>query len=46
MRPFASVNGVRLMPYPVSLDDQLPAVNNIYIKRVDKKMFGYDKDDL
>ena len=32
---------------PVSLDDRLTAVNNIYIKKVEKKkMFGYDKDEL
>ena len=32
---------------PVSLDDRLTAINNIYIKKVEKKkMFGYDKDEL
>ena len=32
---------------PVSLDDRLTAVNNIYIKKVEKKkMFGYDKEEL
>jgi branched-chain amino acid transport system substrate-binding protein len=32
---------------PVSLDDRLTAVNNIYIKKVEKKkLFGYDKDEL
>jgi branched-chain amino acid transport system substrate-binding protein len=32
---------------PVSLDDRLTAINNIYIKKVEKKkMFGYDKEEL
>jgi branched-chain amino acid transport system substrate-binding protein len=32
---------------PVSLDDRQTAINNIYIKKVEKKkMFGYDKDEL
>ena len=32
---------------PVSLDDRLTAIKNIYIKKVEKKkMFGYDKDEL
>ncbi len=32
---------------PVRLDDRLTAVNNIYVKKVErKKMFGYDKDEL
>ena len=32
---------------PVSLDDRLTAVQNIYIKKVEKKkMFGYDKEEL
>ena len=31
---------------PVRLDDRLTAVQNIYIKKVEKKMFGYDKDEL
>ena len=32
---------------PVALDDRLTAVQNIYIKRVEKKtMFGYDKPEL
>jgi branched-chain amino acid transport system substrate-binding protein len=32
---------------PVSLDDRLTAINNIYIKKVvKKKMFGYDKEEL
>ncbi len=32
---------------PVPLDDRLTAINNIYIKKVEKKkMFGYDKDEL
>jgi branched-chain amino acid transport system substrate-binding protein len=32
---------------PVSLDDRLTAINNIYIKKVEKKKtFGYDKDEL
>ena len=32
---------------PVSLDDRLTAVNNIYIKKVEKKkMFGYPNDEL
>jgi branched-chain amino acid transport system substrate-binding protein len=32
---------------PVSLDDRLTAVQNIYIKKVEKKkMFGYDKPEL
>src|SRR3981081_1339741 len=31
----------------VHLDDRLTAVQNIYIKKVEKKkMFGYDKDEL
>jgi branched-chain amino acid transport system substrate-binding protein len=32
---------------PVRLDDRQTAVNNIYVKKVErKKMFGYDKDEL
>jgi len=32
---------------PVSLDDRQTAVNNIYIKKVEKKkMFGYEKEEL
>ena len=32
---------------PVELDDRNTAINNIYIKKVEKKkMFGYDKDEL
>ena len=32
---------------PVALDDRLTAVQNIYIKKVEKKkMFGYDKEEL
>jgi branched-chain amino acid transport system substrate-binding protein len=32
---------------PVALDDRLTAVQNIYIKKVEKRtMFGYDKPEL
>ena len=32
---------------PVSFDDRQTAINNIYIKKVEKKkMFGYDKEEL
>ena len=32
---------------PVSLDDRQTAINNIYIKKVEKKkLFGYDKEEL
>ena len=31
---------------PVSLDDRNTAINNIYVKEVEKKMFGYEKDEL
>jgi branched-chain amino acid transport system substrate-binding protein len=32
---------------PVSLDDRNTAINNIYVKKVEKKtMFGYDKPEL
>jgi branched-chain amino acid transport system substrate-binding protein len=44
-----TMRGIKLdaLRGPVELDDRLTAVQNIYIKRVEKKkMFGYDKDEL
>ena len=44
-----TMSGIKLdaVRGPVSLDDRQTAVNNIYIKKVEKKkMFGYDKEEL
>jgi branched-chain amino acid transport system substrate-binding protein len=44
-----TMSGIRLdaVRGPVRLDDRLTAVQNIYIKKVEKKkMFGYDQDEL
>ena len=31
---------------PVAFDELRNPVHNVYIKKVEKKMFGYDKDEL
>jgi branched-chain amino acid transport system substrate-binding protein len=44
-----TMSGIKLdaVRGPVSLDDRQTAINNIYIKKVEKKkMFGYDKEEL
>src|SRR5262249_49835886 len=44
-----TMSGIKLdaVRGPVRLDDRLTAIQNIYIKKVEKKkMFGYDKDEL
>jgi branched-chain amino acid transport system substrate-binding protein len=44
-----TMSGIKLdaVRGPVSLDNRQTAINNIYIKKVEKKkMFGYDKDEL
>jgi branched-chain amino acid transport system substrate-binding protein len=43
------MSGIKLdaLRGPLHLDDRLTVVQNIYIKKVEKKkMFGYDKDEL
>jgi branched-chain amino acid transport system substrate-binding protein len=44
-----TMSGIKLdaLRGPLHLDDRLTVVQNIYIKKVEKKkMFGYDKDEL
>ena len=44
-----TMSGIKLdaVRGPVALDDRQTAINNIYIKKVEKKkMFGYEKDEL
>jgi len=46
VRTMASIK-VDAVRGPVSLDDMMNPIQNIYIKKVEKKkMFGYDKDEL